>query len=63
MRMATSPDGPELEDDLDPEYDFRSLRGVVRGYPGAVTLSGQDGDDAKNYRESQVERAIEEVGP
>ena len=29
--MATSPDDPELEDDLEPEYDFRSLRGVVRG--------------------------------
>ena len=30
-------------------------------YPGAVTLSGQDGDDAKNYQERQVKRAIEEV--
>jgi hypothetical protein len=30
-RMATSPDDPELTDDLQPEYDFRSLRGVVRG--------------------------------
>ena len=30
-------------------------------YPGAVTLSGQDGDDAKNYQEKQVKRAIEEV--
>ena len=29
--MATSPDDPELTDDLEPEYDFRSLRGVVRG--------------------------------
>ncbi len=29
--MATSPDNPELTDDLQPEYDFRSLRGVVRG--------------------------------
>jgi hypothetical protein len=29
--MATSPDDPELTDDLQPEYDFRSLRGVVRG--------------------------------
>ena len=30
--MATSPDqiGP-AEDDLRPEYDFRSLRGVARG--------------------------------
>lgn len=30
-------------------------------YPGAVTLSGQDGDDAKKYQEKQVKRAIEEV--
>jgi hypothetical protein len=29
--MATSPDDPDLIDDLEPEYDFRSLRGVVRG--------------------------------
>jgi hypothetical protein len=27
--MATSPD--ETEDDLQPEYDFRAMRGVVRG--------------------------------
>ena len=27
--MATSPDG--TEDDLQPEYDFRTMRGVVRG--------------------------------
>jgi predicted RNA binding protein YcfA (HicA-like mRNA interferase family) len=30
-------------------------------YPGAVTLSGQDGDDAKNYQERQIKRAIEDV--
>jgi predicted RNA binding protein YcfA (HicA-like mRNA interferase family) len=30
-------------------------------YPGAVTLSGQDGDDAKKYQEKQVKRAIEDV--
>jgi len=29
--MATSPDDPGPADDLQPEYDFRSLRGVVRG--------------------------------
>lgn len=28
MKMATS---PELPDDLQPEYDFRAMRGVVRG--------------------------------
>lgn len=31
MKMATSPDNSEPVDDLQPEYDFRSLRGVVRG--------------------------------
>ena len=30
-------------------------------YPGAVTLSGRDGDDAKTYQERQVKRAIEEA--
>jgi predicted RNA binding protein YcfA (HicA-like mRNA interferase family) len=30
-------------------------------YPGAVTLSGSPGDDAKQYQERQVQRAIEEV--
>jgi predicted RNA binding protein YcfA (HicA-like mRNA interferase family) len=30
-------------------------------YPGAVTLSGQAGDDAKPYQERQVRRVIEEV--
>lgn len=30
-------------------------------YEGAVTLSGQDGDDAQKYQEKQVQRAIEEV--
>ena len=29
--MATSPDDLEPIDDLQPEYDFRSLRGAVRG--------------------------------
>jgi predicted RNA binding protein YcfA (HicA-like mRNA interferase family) len=30
-------------------------------YQGAVTLSGQDGADAKKYQEKQVMRAIEQV--
>ncbi len=30
-------------------------------YAGAVTLSGNPGDDAKPYQERQVKRAIEEV--
>ena len=30
-------------------------------YPGAVTLSGQSGDDAKPYQELQVRHAIDEV--
>jgi uncharacterized protein len=31
LRMATSPDDVDPSDDLQSEYDFRSLRGVVRG--------------------------------
>ena len=30
-------------------------------YPKIVTLSGREGDDAKEYQEKQVKRAIEEV--
>jgi predicted RNA binding protein YcfA (HicA-like mRNA interferase family) len=30
-------------------------------YAGAVTLSGQGGDDAKPYQEKQVQQAIDEV--
>ncbi|MFH1738042.1 MAG: type II toxin-antitoxin system HicA family toxin [bacterium] len=30
-------------------------------YPGAVTLSGKPGDDAKPYQMNQVRRAVEEV--
>jgi predicted RNA binding protein YcfA (HicA-like mRNA interferase family) len=30
-------------------------------YPGAVTLSGKPGDEAKPYQERQVKRALEEV--
>lgn len=34
---------------------------VHEKFPGAVTLSGRDGDDAKHYQEKQVMHAIEEV--
>ena len=30
-----------------------------RNYPGAVTLSGRPGADAKPYQERQIKRAIE----
>lgn len=30
-------------------------------YPGAVTLSGGSGDDAKHYQERQVRMAIDRV--
>jgi len=30
-------------------------------YPGAVALSGQDGDDARKYHEKQIKPAIEKV--
>jgi len=32
-------------------------------YPGAVTLSGASGNDAKHYQEKQVRHAIELVQP
>ena len=34
---------------------------VHASYPGAVTLSGKPGDDAKPYQEKQIKRAIEIV--
>jgi predicted RNA binding protein YcfA (HicA-like mRNA interferase family) len=34
---------------------------IHQNYPGAVTISGKDGDDAKPYQEQQVRRAIEEA--
>jgi predicted RNA binding protein YcfA (HicA-like mRNA interferase family) len=30
-------------------------------YPGAVTISGNTGEDAKRYQEKQVDKAIESV--
>ena len=50
--MAISPDTPNLPDDaMRPEYDFRSMRGVVRG------------KYAKQYRERlRVVRLAEDVG-
>ena len=30
-------------------------------YPGAVTISGQEGSDAKHYQERQVRKAIDKV--
>ena len=49
---------------------FELMTGAAKGshrkfthanYPGAVTLSGKDNEDAKHYQEKQVKRAIEEV--
>jgi predicted RNA binding protein YcfA (HicA-like mRNA interferase family) len=59
----------ELVKDLQ-DAGFELVAGAGKGshrkfthanYPGAVTLSGRDGDDAKEYQERQVKRAIEEV--
>jgi predicted RNA binding protein YcfA (HicA-like mRNA interferase family) len=30
-------------------------------YPGVVTISGKDGDDAKPYQERQLQKALDEV--
>lgn len=49
---------------------FREIPGAAKGshrklvhpkYSGAVTISGNLGDDAKHYQEKQVAQAIEEV--
>jgi predicted RNA binding protein YcfA (HicA-like mRNA interferase family) len=59
----------ELIDDLS-AAGFYEIPGGGKGahrkfthasYAGAVTLSGQTGDDAKPYQERQVRRAIEQV--
>ena len=34
---------------------------VHRKYPGAVTVSGNPGDDAKRYQEKQIAQAIDAV--
>jgi hypothetical protein len=34
---------------------------VHEKYPGAVTLSGQAGDDAKPYQEKQIRKALEAI--
>jgi predicted RNA binding protein YcfA (HicA-like mRNA interferase family) len=50
---------------------FKEIAGAGKGshrkfvhpkYPGAVTLSGKTGDDAKRYQEKKVAQAIEMVG-
>ena len=49
---------------------FQEIRGGGKGshrkythmrYPGAVTVSGALGEDAKHYQEKQIRRAIERV--
>ncbi|MGE5305437.1 MAG: type II toxin-antitoxin system HicA family toxin [Alphaproteobacteria bacterium] len=49
---------------------FYEIRGGGKGshrkfthvrYRGAVTISGQSGEDAKPYQERQVKRAVQEV--
>jgi len=47
-------------------YEITGGKGSHRKFaharcPGAVTLSGSSGDDARAYQENQVRRAIEEV--
>lgn len=59
----------ELIKDLQ-DAGFREIPGGGKGshrkfvherYAGAVTLSGQAGDDAKQYQQKAVNRAIEAV--
>ncbi len=47
---------------LVPGAGKRSHRKLTHvNYSGAVTPSGQDGEDPKKYQEGQVERALEAV--
>jgi predicted RNA binding protein YcfA (HicA-like mRNA interferase family) len=59
----------ELVDDL-LRHGFQEIPGggkgshrkfVHRSFPGAVTLSGSSGDDAKPYQERQLKRALEAI--
>jgi predicted RNA binding protein YcfA (HicA-like mRNA interferase family) len=59
----------ELMKDLQ-DAGFVLLRGAGKGshrkfihdrFPGAVTVSGKEGDDAFQYQEKQVKQAIEKV--
>jgi predicted RNA binding protein YcfA (HicA-like mRNA interferase family) len=34
---------------------------VHERYPGALTVSGHVGDDAKAYQEKQIRKALEEI--
>lgn len=47
-------------------YEIKAGKGSHRkfaheDYPGAVTLSGSPGDDAKPYQEKQLQKALEEI--
>lgn len=47
-------------------YEIQGGKGSHRkfahdNYPGAVTLSGKAGDDAKPYQERQIRQAINKV--
>ncbi|MBW2011719.1 MAG: type II toxin-antitoxin system HicA family toxin [Deltaproteobacteria bacterium] len=52
------------------DVGFTEIRAAGKGshrkfihdkYPGAVTISGKSGDDAKQYQEKQIKQAIESV--
>ncbi|MFY8221141.1 MAG: type II toxin-antitoxin system HicA family toxin [Pirellulales bacterium] len=51
-------------------HGFSEISGAGKGshrkfiherYPGAVTISGRSGDDAKPYQEKQVRKALEMI--
>ena len=64
--MAASPDDPDLSDDLRPDYDFRALRGVVRGkyatrYQERMRVVTLEADVAAAFRdEAEVNAALRE---
>src|SRR5947209_5251366 len=66
-KMATSPDEPKpADDEMRPEYDFRSMRGVVRGkyaarYRERLRVVRLEADVAKAFAdEAAVNAALRE---
>jgi hypothetical protein len=66
MKMETSPDPSLAQDDMLPEYDFRSLKGVERGkyverYRERLRLVRLDKDVAASFAdEAAVNSALRE---
>jgi hypothetical protein len=66
MKMAASPEDTLPADELEPEYDFRSLRGLVRGkyalpYQQRLRIIRLDSDVSAAFAdEAEVNHALRE---